>query len=166
MRTLFLIRHGKSSWEEPELADQARPLTPRGRRNARRMARRLARREVAPELILSSPATRALATARIFAKKLRYKKKRIIVDERLYPGRPAAMLELVRALDDGIRCVLLFGHNPALLELAQRLSKSIERMPTASVAEFAVDAKSWSELGKARLRRVAIDYPKRARRDP
>src|SRR6202022_2048110 len=82
MKTLFLIRHAKSSWDDPALSDKDRPLGDRGRRDAPRMGKRLAKRNVTPDLILSSPARRALTTAEIFAKKLDYKRKDIVVDDR------------------------------------------------------------------------------------
>ena len=72
MKTLFLIRHAKSSWDDTALADKDRPLNDRGKRDAPKMGKRLADRDVNPDLILSSPAMRALTTAEIIAKKLDY----------------------------------------------------------------------------------------------
>ena len=80
MKTLFLIRHAKSSWDDTALPDKDRPLGDRGRRDAPKMGKRLAKRDVKPDLILSSPARRALTTAEIVAKKLDYKLKDIVVD--------------------------------------------------------------------------------------
>jgi phosphohistidine phosphatase len=85
MKTLFLIRHAKSSWDDTALPDKDRPLGDRGRRDAPKMGKRLAKRDVKPDLILSSPARRALTTAEIIAKKLDYKLKDIVVI--LKPGR-------------------------------------------------------------------------------
>jgi hypothetical protein len=87
MKTLFLIRHAKSSWDDTALPDKDRPLDDRGRRDAPKMGKRLAKRDVKPDLILSSPARRALTTAEVIAKKLDYKLKDIVVDDRLYAGR-------------------------------------------------------------------------------
>jgi phosphohistidine phosphatase len=84
MKTLFLVRHAKSSWDDPALPDQDRPLNDRGKRDTPKMAERLAKRDVKPDLILSSPAMRALMTAEIIANKLDYKRKDIVVDDRLY----------------------------------------------------------------------------------
>src|SRR5205085_6869527 len=78
MKTLFLIRHAKSSWDDTALPDKDRPLGDRGRRDAPKMGKRLAKRDVKPDLILSSPATRALKTAEIIAKKLDYKRKDLV----------------------------------------------------------------------------------------
>jgi phosphohistidine phosphatase len=82
MKTLFLIRHAKSSWDDTALPDKDRPLNDRGWRDAPKMGKRLAKRHVKPDLILSSPAVRALRTAEIIAKKLDYRRK-IVVNERL-----------------------------------------------------------------------------------
>jgi phosphohistidine phosphatase len=159
MRTLFLVRHAKSSWKLP-LPDEERPLADRGERDAPRMGKRLAKRTRKPDLILSSPARRALSTARIIAKKLDYKSKGIVVDPRLYPSSMRQLLDLVRGLDDRLKRVMVFGHNPGLANFARRLSREIERMPTAAVAEFSFDS-SWSKVGTVAPARVALDYPKR-----
>ena len=82
MKTLFLVRHAKSSKDDPTLTDKERPLNDRGRRDAPKMGERLAKRDVEPDLIVSSPAVRALATAQIFAEKLDYRAKNIVVDDR------------------------------------------------------------------------------------
>ena len=159
MKTVFLVRHAKSGWDEPALPDRDRPLAERGERDAPEMARRLARRGVDPDLILSSPAKRALATARIIAKALDYKRKDIEIDDRLYPGQVSELLSMIHALDDKLERVMLFGHNPAVAELAHHLSSAITRMPTCAVAEFSFDAKSWSEVDRATLAHVTLDYP-------
>ena len=86
MKMLFLVRHAKSSWDDTALPDKDRPLDDRGKRDAPKMGKRLAKRDVKPDLILSSPAKRALTTAEIIAKKLDYKLKDIVVDDRLYAG--------------------------------------------------------------------------------
>ncbi len=120
MKRLFLIRHAKSSWDDPALPDKDRPLGDRGRRDARKMGKRLAKRDVKPDLILSSPARRALKTARIIAKKLDYKLKDIVVDDRLYAGAVNDLLNVVHKLGDKLERVMLFGHNPELTEFAHR----------------------------------------------
>jgi phosphohistidine phosphatase len=161
MKTLLLIRHAKSSWDDPALDDRDRPLNDRGRRNAPKAGERLAARRLKPDLILSSPATRALTTAQIIAGKLDYKRRKIVVDDRLYAVEADELLDVIRQLDDGAQCVLLFGHNPELTELAQRLSNSISHLPTCAIAEFTFDARSWSRVGKDKPAKVLVDYPKK-----
>lgn len=162
MKTLFLVRHAKSSWDDTALSDKDRPLDDRGRRDAPEMGKRLAKRAVKPDLILSSPARRALTTAEVIAKKLDYRLKGIVVDDRLYAGGADDLLNVIRELDDESERVMLFGHNPELTELAHRLSSKITHMPTCAIAELTFNAKSWSKIGKAKVAKVVLDYPKKS----
>jgi phosphohistidine phosphatase len=165
MKRLFLIRHAKSSWDDVALADQDRPLNERGRRDAPKIGGRLARREVKPDLILSSPALRALTTAKIIAGKLDYKRKHIVIDDRLYAAEADDLLEVIHALDDRLQCVMIVGHNPELSELAQRLCSEISHLPTGAVAEFGFALTSWSDIGTCPAATVAFDYPKKTSAD-
>jgi len=160
MRTLLLVRHAKSSRDDPTLADKERPLNDRGMHDAPKMAKRLAKRDLKPDVILSSPAVRALTTAQLMADKLDYKAKDIVVDDRLYAATPETVLKVIRGLDKKPKSVMLVGHNPELAELAHRLSDSIADMPTCAVAEFVFDIGSWSELGKQEPARVKLQSPK------
>jgi len=160
LKQLFLIRHAKSSWDFPKLADADRPLNDRGKRNAAKMGKRLAQRQVKPDLILSSSARRALATAKLIAKELDYPKSNIVVQDRLYAASTDELLGVIRKINDKVDCALLFGHNPELTELAHQLSSEITQMPTCAVAAFTFSVKSWSDVGKARPDAVEFDYPK------
>jgi phosphohistidine phosphatase len=160
MKTLFLVRHAKSSWDDPALADEDRPLNDRGKRDAPKMAKRLAKRHAKVDLMLSSPATRAIKTAKALAEKLDYKLKDIVVDERLYPGAATDILKFIHGLGNKINRVILVGHHPALSKLAHRLSSDITHMPTCAVAEFTFKAKSWRDAGKTTLIAVGLDLPK------
>ena len=163
MKTLFLVRHAKSSWSDPALPDKERPLTERGMSDARKAGKHLANRDANPDLILSSPARRALATAEVVAKKLDYKLKDIVVDKRLYGATQDQLLEVVHELGDKLKRVMLFGHNPALAELAHRLSGSITELPTCAVAEFGFDIKSWSQVGTQAPKEMVLHRSKRPR---
>ncbi|MDD5247559.1 MAG: histidine phosphatase family protein [Rhodocyclaceae bacterium] len=164
MKTLFLVRHAKSSWDDAALPDKERPLADRGRRDAPRMGKRLAQFSEKPDLILSSPALRALSTAEIMARELDYKNKDVVIDNRLYDATPEGLLQVIGELDDKFRRVMLIGHNPALVDLARRLSGEIDEMPTCAVATFVFEAKSWSGIVTAKLSMVALDYPKNSQR--
>ena len=152
----------QSSWDDTALPDKDRPLDDRGRRDAPKMGKRLAKRDVKPDLILSSPAMRALTTAEIIAKKLDYKLKDIVVDDRLYAGGADDLLNVIHELGDKVERVMLFGHNPEFTELAHRLSSEITHMPTCAIAEFTFNAKSWSNIGKAKVAKVTLDSPKKS----
>jgi len=162
MKTLFLVRHAKSSWDEPGLPDRDRPLADRGKRDVVKMGDRLAERGVKPYLILSSPAARALATAEAIATRLDYKRKDIVVNGRLYACQADDLLDVIQELGDKPKQVMLVGHNPELADLAHRLSNDVTEMQTCAIAEFSFDVKSWSDIGNAKPKLVALDYPKKS----
>ena len=133
MKTLFLIRHAKSSWDDPALSDKDRPLGDRGRRDAPRMGKRLAKRDVKPDLILSSPARRALTTAEIIAKKLDYKRKDIVVDTRLYASTVDGLLNVRRgAMEAGQYAAAV----AAVREKGVLSGKRVERSERGQPGEF------------------------------
>src|SRR6187551_1070919 len=125
MKTLYLIRHAKSSWDDPDLGDFERPLNQRGKKDAPRMAKRLKEKHVTPDIIISSPATRAYDTCKEFAKVLGYREDKIKADKGLYHADEDQLLKVIRDLKDRERddeeIVLLFGHNPGLTEFANAL---------------------------------------------
>ena len=162
MKTLYLVRHAKSSKDDPSLADRDRPLDERGERDAPKMGQRLAERGAKPALIVTSPALRARATAQLIAKALGYPLGDIVLSDRLYASTPDALLAVTRALDDSVRSVMLVGHNPEMSELAHRLASEIIDMPTCAVAEFRFDAKSWSQIGQVEPDKVSFDHPKKS----
>lgn len=162
MKTLFLVRHAKSSWHDPALPDHDRPLNERGLRDVALMGRRLAQRGVKPDALLSSPATRALATAEHLAKALGIKRKDITVIDRLYAASVDDLLGVIQALGAGPENVMLVGHNPGLTELARHFAGEITHMPTCAVAEFGFAAPLWVDIGETRPTHAAFDYPKNA----
>lgn len=159
MRRLYLVRHAKSSWGEPSLPDRERPLNDRGKRDAPKMGRRLAALGVNPDVILASPARRALKTARILAEELGYRLEDIRVDARLYASEPDVLLQVIRELGDGKKCVMLVGHNPEMTELAHRFSSGITHLPTCAVAEFAFAADSWLGAITGKPERMTLHTP-------
>jgi phosphohistidine phosphatase len=162
MKTLLLVRHAKSSWNEPGLSDRERPLNDRGERDAPKMGERLAKEGVKPDVILSSPAVRAFETARRLGESLGFRRKDIRVDDRLYLADEDDLLEVIREMDDGTKRLMLVGHNPGLADLAHRFSGTISAMPTCAVAIFGFDAKSWADAGHAKPASVAVYTPKHA----
>jgi phosphohistidine phosphatase len=160
MKTLFLVRHAKSSRDDPTLPDKDRPLNERGLHDASRVGEQLAKRGAKPDLILSSSARRALTTAETVARKLDYRRKDIVVEDRLYAATSDDLLAVVHELDDKAKRVMLFGHNPELTELAHRLSGKFTNMATCSVAEFAFDITSWSNVGVEEPASATLHNPK------
>ncbi len=123
------------------------------------MAGRLAERGVKPQLILSSPATRALTTAQGFARKLDYPKQEIRVEERLYSGHVRDLLDVLHGVGDDVHRVFLVAHNPHLTQLAQQLCGDIGHLPPCAIAEFTFDAKSWADVGETKARRSRLECP-------
>ncbi|MBV2133396.1 histidine phosphatase family protein [Pseudomonas sp. MAP12] len=158
MKVLFLVRHGQSSWDDVKLADRDRPLTDKGKSDAVKMGKRLAESEVALDMIVSSPAQRALATAETIARKLDFKRKSIVQDERLYSGQVDDLLRLIREVGDDHKRVMLAGHNPLLSELVLELADKDVNLPTCAVAILRFDTKSWAKIGRKKLEKVVIKY--------
>ena len=160
MKTLLLVRHAKSNWEQPDVADHDRPLNHRGRRDAPDMGRRLAARGVAPDVILSSSAVRARTTAALLAAELGYDPERIVGDERLYAASVDRVLEVIGELGDDVSCAMVVGHNPETAALVHRLSGDDHEMPTGAVAEFSFDVASWTDLGEAGPIAARVETPR------
>ena len=167
MRTLVLVRHAKSSWKDAELADRDRPLNPRGRRDAPEMGRRLAARGATPDRIVTSPAFRAATTASVIADAVGYPEREIIQDERLYGAGSEEILEVIRGIENRFDRVFLFGHNPGLTDLVNKLSEEpIPNVPTCGVVEFRIAGEAWRDVRRDTVMRVEFDYPKRSRGVP
>jgi phosphohistidine phosphatase len=161
MKTLYLLRHAKSSWGDASSSDRDRPLEARGERDAARMSERWSQRIEKPALIMSSPAVRAFETAKVVARGLDYKTTEIAIDERLYAATEATLLAVIEALDDKQDRVMLVGHNPGLTALAHNFDRSITHMPTCALVEFGFEAVSWAGIGRARPSRTFVESPKR-----
>lgn len=145
MRTILLLRHAKSSWNHPELDDLDRPLNKRGKRQAPEMGKLVYTQELTPDLILSSPARRACKTAEEVAKNCGYDG----IIERIdafYPGGPAAYLRVLSELPDGVRRVMVVGHNPGLEEFLRGLVNETWPFPTAALAQVELQLDTWQEL--------------------
>jgi phosphohistidine phosphatase len=166
VKQLTLFRHAKSSWNDPGLPDNERPLSSRGERDAPEMASRLASRGERPDVILTSHAVRATATARAIAAGLGCPDETIHIDRRLYLAAPHALLDLLRRQDDRDRHILVVGHNPGLTEAANLLlpTFAIDNLPTAAVVAIRVDTDRWSDLSPIVCELLYYDYPKRAPR--
>jgi len=162
MKRLTLVRHAKSDWSLAGQADWDRPLNKRGQRDAPEMARRLRSRKLKPDLMLSSPAVRALSTASVMARELKVPAALIVQDERLYLATPADMLAVIRELGGEAKHLMVFGHNPGMTELANRLSASdqIDNLPTCGVFTAQFDVRDWSLLDWGSGEDVEFDYPK------
>lgn len=161
MKTVYLLRHAKSAWDQPGLSDRDRPLAKRGRSAAPLMGQRLRAHGHRPARIVSSPAKRALTTAQIVADELGIGAAAVEVDERLYFGGPRAMCEVLAETDDALDSCMLAGHNPDMTRLLDDMTGArIANMVTAAVAIIAYDVDSWSDVHCADGTLIGYGYPK------
>lgn len=163
MKTLFVVRHAKSSWEDIDLADIDRPLNERGKRDAPRMGKRLKEKNIHPQLFMSSPARRAFSTARRIGEVLEYKKSDIKVNKDLYHATDDGILKVVLQLPDKYDEIMIFGHNPGLTDFVNTLlaeNESIDNVPTCGIVAFRFSCKQWSEISAVNAALLFFDYPK------
>ena len=162
MKRLTLVRHAKSDWSLPGQNDWDRPLNKRGQRDAPEMARRLRARRLKPDLVLASPAVRALTTATVMARELKVPAAHVLQDERLYLAAPADMMSVIHERGGAAKHVMVLGHNPGVTEFANRLSAGdqIDNLPTCGVFTAQFDIQDWSELDWGGGRDAEFDYPK------
>jgi phosphohistidine phosphatase len=145
MKTLLLLRHAKSSWKQPELADHDRPLNKRGKRTAPLMGALLLDQDLIPDLILCSSAVRVHTTARLVAKACAYAGE-IKQIRKLYLAEPQTYVEVLRQVAEKHTRVLVVGHNPGLEALIEALTGEAMAMPTAALAQVELSLKRWSDL--------------------
>lgn len=144
MRTLLLLRHAKSSWDDPSLRDFDRPLNNRGLKSASLIGRFMLKRKIRPGLVISSPAKRARKTAALVIKSAQLESKPRL-DERIYEASAIQLLEVISQIETSAEEVLLVGHNPGMEDLLLTLTGEVRRMPTAALARVALDIERWSD---------------------
>jgi phosphohistidine phosphatase len=157
MKTLYLLRHAKSSWEDQSLEDFDRPLAPRGSDAAPRIAKRMKKEGWIPDVVLCSAARRAVDTLALVRSVLGLDGAALHIDQDLYMAEPSHLLERVRGLPDTTAGVLLVGHNPAHEDLAHSLigdgnRKALKRIrkkyPTGALAVIHFRAERWAQVGE------------------
>lgn len=163
MKTLYLLRHAKSSWSFDELSDQERPLNDRGRDDAPAMGQALAKRRICPDVIVSSPAVRAMSTAVLVAREMQYPHDKIVVESGIYGADVDDFLAIIKDLPASAASALVVGHNPTITETANALSpSSLNEMPTAAVVCLRFACEQWAEVSKANAEFYFYDYPRNA----
>lgn len=163
MKTLCLIRHAKSSWDDPFLDDIDRPLNNRGRKDAPRMGQRLKEKDIHPDLLLSSPADRALSTCLIIAEKIGFNPQHVHVDRRLYHADEEQILSVVRSFNDANDEVIVFGHNPGLTDFVNRLNSSLvtDNVPTCGIVCMTLHVDSWKDVAWGKGEVDFFDFPRK-----
>ena len=145
MKTLLVLRHAKSSWNDPALDDHERPLNARGLRDAPRMGELLREYGLIPDVLLSSDAVRARLTAEAVAEAARYAGE-ILLDPRLYLACPADILSLLTTVRENAGTVMIVGHNPGLETLVEQLTGERQDLPTAALAQIDLPIDQWRDL--------------------
>lgn len=156
MKKLILIRHAEAGHQSKTLTDFGRTLTPSGKQDAAKMAILLNRASV-PQVIISSPALRALTTAQIFTATLGLDDAGIKAD--IYEATADTLLRIVNHLDDRYQVIALVGHNPGVSNFLHKLSGKITTMPTASFVEIALEVESWAEVSGDLGTLIRYQYP-------
>lgn len=147
MKTLYIVRHAKSSWEHPELADIRRPILEKGKKRTKRIIDDLLRRETVVDLIISSPAVRAVETAYIIGNALRHGENEIQTDSLLYYTDADRLFNLFFDLPSGVDALMIVGHNPTLTNFANHfLEKKIDSIPTSGTVCLDFDTDKWEDI--------------------
>lgn len=164
MKTLYLVRHAKSSWQYEDISDYDRPLKGRGIRDAHLIAQYFQEEQSDPQVLISSPATRALHTSMIFARALNYPFSDIQVHDDLYLASSEQFLKYIQELDDRIESVMFFAHNPTITHFVNHcVERSITNVPTSGVVCLHFAEESWKNV-KYQAELLYFDYPKKRKK--
>ena len=163
MKTLIIVRHAKSSWDDPNISDFKRPLNDRGERDAPRMAKRLKEKDLAINTVVSSPAVRALATCHVFVDILGFPRNQVREIKELYHAGDEIILNVVKQLTDNKNDVaMLFGHNPGLTGFVNNLlEEDIDNIPTAGIVCCKLNIDKWRDAKWGCGQIDFFDWPKK-----
>lgn len=161
MKTLLLIRHAKSSWDNVKLPDFERPLNDRGKHDAPLVAKKVIERKIKIERFISSPAKRAKKTAAIFMNEYAIQEKDMVLLPSLYEASVNNFYDAVENIKDKDDVVALFSHNPGITDFVNTLTeKNIDNMPTCGVFAIKIKTKKWKDFKEAEREFLFFDYPK------
>lgn len=163
MKTVYIVRHAKSSWEDPYIPDHFRKLIPEGEERTIKVAKHLRMKFVNPELIITSSATRALETAKIIAKELRYPLDQININSTFYRAEREEIMETLFYLPNEEESVMIVGHNPTFTVLVNSFlnpEDQISKLPTSAVAAFRFKTEYWEEIDTVKTHLEFLITPK------
>jgi phosphohistidine phosphatase len=162
MKTLYLVRHAKSSWNYPELSDFERPLNKRGRNDAPKMAKKLLDLAIFPDTLISSPANRAATTARTIAEVLGYPLSDIQYNDLIYEASVQVLYHIISDIEDNFSTAMLVGHNPGMTFLVNSLSNHpISNLPTCGIFAIDLPLSSWKDISEDSGSMNFFEYPKK-----
>ena len=162
MKQLFLIRHAKSDWSKPGQDDFDRPLNDRGKKAAPEMGQRLKKMHILPDEIYSSPAKRAITTARKIADEINFDKSKITEIGAIYEATVKDLLKIVNHFPEEKEIIFIVGHNPGMTDFANYLSDAgIENIPTCGIVHIIFPELQWKEISLNTGEMLDFDYPKK-----
>lgn len=160
MKTVIFIRHSKSSHTIEALADIHRPLNDRGYKDAQLVADALKNQKLKPQVIISSPAVRAISTALVFAQHLQVKYTNVQINESLYESGKAKIISLIKSFNNKLDCIILVGHNPDFEDTINSLIKTkIEKYPTTGVAIIEFKITDWNDINQSKSNLTKLLLP-------
>jgi phosphohistidine phosphatase len=161
MKTLYLIRHAKSSWSHPGVSDFNRPLLDTGIKRNRKIIKYLNKNNISVDLMISSPAVRTLETARLIAEGIDYPVENISQEPLLYEADTNEFLNVIYEVPDEINSLMIVGHNFTISNVASFfLGPEIEILPTSGLAAISFDTKHWRNIPSVRPERLFVVFPK------
>lgn len=161
MKTIYFVRHAKSSWEDARLRDFQRPLNKRGLRDAPFMGKLLHAKGLAPDRIITSPAVRARTTAKFYAVALQYPEAQVQEEPVIYEAFPEDIFRLIERFDTAWDVVYLFGHNPTWTTLANSFAETfIANIPTCGTFRVDAEVDDWAAFTAQTARMSEFHYPK------
>lgn len=163
MKELILIRHAKSDWTNESIKDIDRPLNERGYYDAYSLGKWFMEKMPLPDLIVSSPATRALNTAFIFSRILNIKENKVRIIEDLYESTSKEYLKVLSFVENEYNRILVFGHNPAITNLTNEFNSDLvfENIPTCGIVQISFNCQSWAEVAKSKVGKLLLNkFPK------
>ena len=161
MKTLYIARHAKSSWDDFSLKDHDRPVLPKGKHKTKIVAEKLKSLNEIPEIILSSTAKRAVQTAEIYAGIFNVPSEKILKSSNLYLADPDNIFNELYALDNKINSVMVVGHNPGLTDMVNIFAnEAVFNLPTSAVAKVIFDTDKWEEINGSGFKLEFVLTPK------
>jgi phosphohistidine phosphatase len=162
MKTLYLLRHAKSSWSESGIRDNERPLNKRGKRDASFMGKILFERGIKPDKLITSSAVRSIETAKQIAKEINIERSFVIVDERLYHPSTLDFLRVISEIDNSNNETMLISHNPGITDFVNFVSTSdFDNVPTCGVVCIQFDVNDWKDISNHKGKVIFFEYPKK-----
>lgn len=159
MKTLYIVRHAKSSWKYTNVKDQDRPLKERGISDAYLMANALFEKHTKPDVFISSSAMRALQTSVIFCNTFNYPLANLKINKSLYSFSDGYLIKTVKALDDAYNSAIIFSHDHGISTFVNKYGdQHIDHVPTCGIIGIELDIKHWKNLSKGKT--VLVDFPK------